>query len=256
MKQRADIQLVECGLTTTRSKAKLLIQSGVVFEGERAIKKAGELVSTDDLRVVEEFKFVGRGGLKLEEALNVFQIDLDSCVIADIGASTGGFTDCCLQNGARKVYAIDVGHGQLDPKLCSHSQVVNLEKTNIRNLDSLDEVVDYCVADLSYISLRLVLEKMFSLLKDGGKCITLFKPQFEAGKENVGKGGIVKESLHEELLDSFYQWSWEQKIYIENVTVSPIKGKHGNREFLLLLSKNQDDTLNEQRWRERLEEIL
>jgi 23S rRNA (cytidine1920-2'-O)/16S rRNA (cytidine1409-2'-O)-methyltransferase len=256
LKQRADVQLVNLGLASTRSKAKLLINSGVVYEGEKQIKKAGELVGEKELRVVEGFKFVGRGGLKLEHALNQFKIDINNLTIADIGASTGGFTDCCLQRGAKKIYAIDVGHDQLDPTLVSHPKVINLEKTNIRDVDSLEQKADCCVADLSYISLRLVLKKMFSLIVEDGYCITLFKPQFEAGKQNVGKGGIVKDQLHKKLLVEFFIWANSEEIFIEDITVSPIKGKQGNREFLLLLSRNKTNAMSDSLFEQKLKDIL
>ena len=248
MKKRADIILVDLGFAATRSKAKLLIQSGVVTQNGNLIKKAGELISVENIHVDQPLKYVGRGGLKLEAAIERFELDFRDKVIADVGASTGGFTDCSLQNGAKLVYAIDVGHGQLAEKLVSDRRVVNMEKTNIRDLEKLEQKVDYCVADLSYISIRLTLERMFNLLIEGGKCVTLFKPQFEAGRENVGKGGIVKESIHKSLLTSFYEWSCEVGIVIEKATISPIRGKQGNREFLFLLSKCPRDASYNDQW--------
>ena len=238
MKERVDILLVATGLAATRSKAKLMIKSGHVFSNEKQIKKAGEMVEADGLRITEEFKYVGRGGFKLEKALEQFNINLVDKIIADIGASTGGFTDCCLQQGAKKVYAVDVGHGQLDPALVKHCDVINMEGQNVRQLESVGEKVDFCVADLSYISLKLVVEKMFYFLKPSGACITLFKPQFEVGKNKIGKGGIVKDKLlHQEVLKDFFMWCLSKKIQVHGITLSPITGKQGNSEYLLYLNK-------------------
>ena len=256
-KKRADILLVEAGLVSTRSKAKLMIKNGSVLWGSSRVKKAGELVTLEGLSVTEEFKYVGRGGFKLEAALEYFKVSLNGAVVADIGASTGGFTDCCLKKGASRVYAIDVGHGQLDPSLISNPSVINLEGCNVRELSKLDEQVDYCVADLSYISLRLVLKNMFLFLKDEGRCITLFKPQFEVGKDNINKTGVVKSaSLHREVLINFYDWSLSNGINVEDIIRSPITGKQGNLEFLLLLSEVSDSAMSREMFSNKIEELI
>lgn len=256
-KKRADILLVEVGLATTRSKAKLMIKNGSVLWGDSVVNKAGEMVTAEGLSVTEEFKYVGRGGFKLEAALDQFNISLKGAVVADIGASTGGFTDCCLKRGAVKVYAVDVGHGQLDPMLIDHPAVVNLEGHNVREMDKLDELVDYCVADLSYISLKLVLTNMFSFLKNGGSCITLFKPQFEVGKDKISKSGVVKESsLHRDVLISFYEWSVQNKVIIQDIMLSPITGKQGNLEFLMHLSKNSESAMTLETFKIKIEELI
>ncbi len=260
MKERVDNLLVKLGLVETRSKAKLLIKKGVVFFNGIAVKKAGELVSiaqADSLMISTPMRYVGRGGEKLEAAIIEFNLDFNQSVVADIGASTGGFTDCVLQHGAQRVYAIDVGHDQLAEVLRQDSRVINMEKTNIRDLKSLPEPVDFCVADLSYISLTMVLNDFFKLLKKQGKSVVLFKPQFEVGKKRVGKGGIVRGKLvHLAALIDFYNWCEQENIRVEKITNSPIRGKQGNREYLLLLSKTNDSYLNPAQFEAAVREIL
>ena len=255
MKQRADLAMVEVGLAPTRSRAKLLIKEGAVWTNDKMVKKPGEMVLGETLRLSHKFRFVGRGGEKLDHALNYFALDMTDLIVADIGASTGGFTDCCLQRGAKKVYAIDVGHDQLASSLIEDSRVINMEGCNIRSLSGLEEQVDFVVADLSYISLRLVLDKMFALLTHSGECVTLFKPQFEVGRENVGKGGIVKnlEQIYTYLL-SFYDWACEHQFYIYGITRSPILGKQGNREFLLHLGQREELLMERQEFMAQVKE--
>lgn len=236
-RQRADELLVNLGLADSRSRAKTLIMMGKVYDGERRIDKAGDLVREDAaLTVREDIPFVSRGGLKLQGALDGFRIDVAGMVAADIGASTGGFTDCLLQRGASHVYAIDVGHGLLDSRLANDPRVTNIERTNIRHLDtaSLAGTCDIVVTDVSFISLTLVLPKMLELMKPSGVLIALIKPQFELTPREIGKGGIVRdEAARQRAVDKVTTFMRETGLRIDGLMPSPIHGQKGNVEFLV-----------------------
>lgn len=244
MKDRVDKVLVTLGMASTRSQATQLVKEGVVYYKNKQVKKPSFLVDGEELEVRKEILFVGRGAHKIEGALNFFDIDPTNMVVADVGASTGGFTDYILKNGASKVYAIDVGHGQLATPLLEDSRVINMEGINIRHDLELDELVDLAVVDLSYISLKLTLDTIISLVKENGKAVVLVKPQFEVGKENIGKGGIVKdEKAKLNSLESLYDWCEEKGYAIRNATISPIKGKTGNTEYFFYFDKTLENHL-------------
>ena len=237
MKIRLDQYLVQHGLIQSRERAKAMIMSGVVFVNEQKVDKAGEMIKEDAKVEVRghDIGYVSRGGLKLEKAMQCFPLTPKGKVCMDIGASTGGFTDCMLQNGAVKVYAVDVGYGQLAWKLRTDERVINMERTNIRYVtpEQLGEPLDLSVVDVSFISLKLVLPVIKTLLKPTGQVLCLIKPQFEAGKEKVGKKGVVREkSTHKEVLDNFVALADELQFKILGLTFSPVKGPEGNIEFL------------------------
>mgnify|MGYP002732356921 CR=1 FL=1 len=241
IKERLDILLTERGLCESRAKAQALIMSGEVYVDGQKCTKAG--TSVCDTSVVEvrgnACPYVSRGGLKLEKALRDFGIDVHGFVCSDSGASTGGFTDCLLQGGAKKVFAIDVGYGQLAWSLRTDARVVCMERTNIRYLtpEQLGELLDFSVVDVSFISLRLVLPAIRALLKPTGQLVCLIKPQFEAGKENVGKKGVVRDpAVHEQVLNDFLTLAASLNLCVRNLTYSPVKGPEGNIEFLGHLS--------------------
>lgn len=235
-KQRLDILLTERGLCDSRSRAQALIMSGEVFVNGQKCDKAGTLIEEDAaLELRGGSRYVSRGGLKLEKALRDFEIDPTGFVCSDSGASTGGFTDCLLQNGAAKVFAIDVGYGQLAWSIRMDPRVVCMERTNIRYVtpERLGEPLDLSVIDVSFISLRIVLPAVRALLKPTGQVICLIKPQFEAGKEKVGKKGVVRDpKVHEEVLNGFLSLAAELGLTVRNLTYSPVKGPEGNIEFL------------------------
>jgi len=235
---RADLLLVELGLAPTRSRAQALIKAGHVFAGETVITKAGQEIGPEtELRVEgTDCPWVSRGGLKLAHALTHFSLSAENAIAIDVGASTGGFTDVLLQNGAAKVYAIDVGHDQLVEQLQTDDRVINLEGVNARYLTTAEvpEPVDVVVCDASFISLTLVLPAALAMVKLGGWCVALIKPQFEAGKENVGKNGVVKDAdLQAAICERIQQWFTEQHWTVVGVTESPVQGPSGNREFLI-----------------------
>lgn len=238
VKKRLDVLLTEQGYADTRSKAQAIIMSGMVYvDGQKADKPGISYEETVSIEVRgETCPYVSRGGLKLEKALRDFGVKPDGFVCSDSGASTGGFTDCLLQQGAKKVFAIDVGYGQLDWKIRSDPRVVVMERTNIRFVTSeqLGEPLDLSVVDVSFISLKLVLPVIKSLLKqDRGQVLCLIKPQFEAGKEKVGKKGVVRDpATHKEVLDNFVALADELEFHILGLTFSPVKGPEGNIEFL------------------------
>lgn len=238
---RLDVLLVQKGLVETREKAKRLIMAGQVEVDRRILFKPGSLVPVEsDLAIRETLPYVSRGGLKLEGALQTFHVDVEGKVAADVGASTGGFTDCLLQHGAAKVYAIDVGYGQLAWKLRQDARVVVLERTNIRYLQGLPEPVDLAVVDVSFISLELVLPVVRRLLKPSGEIIALVKPQFEAGREQVGKGGAVRDpQVHRAVLERIVAWNLAQGLCVYNLMPSPLKGPAGNIEFFIHLKSAQ-----------------
>lgn len=244
-RERLDKLLVDRGLVQSRERARALIMAGQVVVNDHLADKAGTQVALDaDIRLKgEDIPFVSRGGLKLARALDEFGLDVTDVVAIDVGASTGGFTDCLIQRGARKVYAVDVGYGQLAWKLRQDSRVVNLEKTNIRYLepDALAEPPDLAVIDASFISLDKVLPPTLRLIRNGGAVVALIKPQFEVGKGEVGKGGVVRdEGKHREVVENVVSLAESLGLQVCGVTESPILGPKGNREFLIHLIKRQN----------------
>lgn len=242
-KKRLDVLLVEKGFFPTREKAQGAIMAGLVMVGEEKIDKAGTKVEESaSLRILgNHCPYVSRGGLKLAKALEAFPLSLEDKVVLDIGASTGGFTHCSLENGAKKVYAIDVGYGQLAWSLRQDPKVINLERTNIRYLkpEQLEDRGDLATIDVSFISLDKVLPAVIPLLKDRGEIVALVKPQFEAGRSKVGKKGVVKDPLvHLEVLGKVVEKIKELGLSVQGLTFSPIKGPEGNIEFLLYLTKD------------------
>ena len=239
-KQRLDTLILERGLAISIEKARALIMAGQVVVGDHTVDKAGQLVALDaDIRLKgEQLLYVSRGGLKLRKALDEFGVDVTGLVAVDVGSSTGGFTDCLLQAGAVKVFAIDVGYGQLAWKLQQDPRVVSMEKTNIRYVtpDQLDMVPSLAVIDASFIPLAKVLPATVGLLKPGGRIIALIKPQFEVGKGEVGKGGIVRDpAAHEKVIEDVCQTASDLGLKVAGLSESPITGADGNREFLILL---------------------
>lgn len=243
-KVRADELVVRQGLAESRSRAKTLILAGEVRSGDRVILKPGEMI--DDalsLEVRAKLPFVSRGGLKLDHALAEFGIDVTGNIAADLGASTGGFTDCLLQRGAAKVYAIDVGYGQLDYRLRYDPRVVVMERVNARRLDALPEPVDIVCIDVSFISLRLILPVARRLLGDDGSCVALIKPQFEAGRESVGKGGVVRDaSVRRRVVEEIMASARASGFGVRGLVRSPITGPAGNVEYLIWLEAGGKDT--------------
>ena len=242
MKKRLDLLLVEKSLAASREKAKAMIIAGNVYVNGQKEDKAGDLFDEASEVTLHGSKlpYVSRGGLKLEKALQVFPIDLKDTVAVDIGASTGGFTDCMLQNGAKKFYAIDCGYGQLAYTLRQDERVINMERTNIRNVRSEDlgEEADFASVDVSFISLRHVFPVMKTLLKEGGTAVCLIKPQFEAGREKVGKKGVVRDqNTHAEVITAVIRMAQEEGFAVRGLDHSPIKGPEGNIEYLLYLQK-------------------
>lgn len=245
-KQRLDNYLVENGFVETRSKAQSLIMAGEVYIDNQKASKAGEQIKgTEKIEVRSKgLKYVSRGGLKLEKAIKNFPISLSGKVCMDIGASTGGFTDCMLQNGAVKVYSIDVGYGQLAWKLRTDERVVNLERTNFRHVtnEQVTDAIDFFSVDVSFISLKLILPPAFDLLKENGSAVCLIKPQFEAGKENVGKKGVVRDiNIHKEVISNVLEFTKETGFKVRGLDYSPIKGPEGNIEYLMYITKSGDN---------------
>ncbi len=237
MSERLDKALVTQGLLKTRSQASMLIKQGDIFVNDKKELKGSKLISDSDVITVKTRDFyVGRGALKLIHALEAFELNLEGRVIADCGASTGGFTEVALKKGANKVYAIDVGHGQLDETLKMNSRVENYEGINLKHEFSLPEKVDFCVVDLSFISLKLTFKTVHSLLKANGRAVVLIKPQFEAGRERLGKNGIVRDEYIEDIIEEVKSWLKENDFIVEKIIDSPIQGKTGNKEFLALIT--------------------
>ena len=240
MKERLDVLLVQKGFFDNRTRAKAAIMEGRVYIGGAICDKAGTMVREDaeiELRG-DTCPYVGRGGLKLEKALNTFVINLDGCVAMDIGASTGGFTDCMLQRGARRVYSVDVGYGQLDYRLRCDERVVNMEKVNFRYFtpDMIDEKLDFASVDVSFISLSMILPRAAALMKENACLVCLIKPQFEAGREQVGKGGIVRDpAVHREVIRKAIGYAQENGFVFYGLTYSPMTGAKGNIEYLMMI---------------------
>jgi len=236
-KRRLDTLLVERGLAESPEKARAAVLAGKVLVGDRAVAKPGMLIPEGaDVRLVATAPYVSRGGEKLVHALRAFGIDVQDLVAVDVGASSGGFTDCLLQHGARCVYAVDVGYGQLDYRLRQDPRVVPMERVNVRYLRSLPQKAEVATVDVSFIGLEKVLPAIARLLKPGGKIIALLKPQFQARRREVGKGGVVRDPLLQaSLIGRFVAWAVEQRFRILGLTPSPLLGPAGNQEFFLLL---------------------
>ena len=248
MKERLDILLVSRALAPSREKAKAIIMSGnVLVDGQREDKAGSMFNNTAEIVVKENpLPYVSRGGLKLEKAIKHFKLDLQDKTCMDVGSSTGGFTDCMLQNKANKVYAIDVGRGQLDWKLRQDERVICMERTNIRYVTNEDipELVDFSSIDVSFISLTKVLLPVYNLLSEDGEVVCLIKPQFEAGREKVGKKGVVREaSVHQEVILMVGAYAQAIGFVIADVDFSPIKGPEGNIEYLMYLKKQADESV-------------
>jgi 23S rRNA (cytidine1920-2'-O)/16S rRNA (cytidine1409-2'-O)-methyltransferase len=243
MKERLDVLLVRQGMAESREKAKAVIMSGNVYVNDQKEDKAGAMF--DESKVTIEvrgstLKYVSRGGLKLEKAIDKFGVKLEGKICMDIGASTGGFTDCMLQNGAVKVYSVDVGHGQLAWKLRNDERVVCMEKTNFRYMkpEDIGEELDFASVDVSFISLDKILGPAHELLKDGAEMVCLIKPQFEAGKDKVGKKGVVREpEIHVEVIENVFNFTLAKGFEILHLDYSPIRGPEGNIEYLMHIKK-------------------
>lgn len=244
MKKRLDVLLVERGLAPSRERAKAYIMEGKVFVANQREDKPGS--TFDEKSQIElhgkKLAYVSRGGLKLEKALKTFPIDLNSAVCMDIGASTGGFTDCMLQNGASKVYSVDVGYGQFDYTLRQDPRVVLMERCNVRYIrpTDIDDILDFASCDVSFISLSKVLPAIFPIMKDGASMVCLIKPQFEAGRENVGKRGVVRDpKVHKLVISEVFGFTEDIGFKIQGLTFSPIKGPNGNIEYLMYMKKEE-----------------
>lgn len=254
-KERLDVLLVNRGMVESREKAKAIIMTGNVFVNEQREDKAGQKFPVDVYIEIrgKKLKFVSRGGYKLEKALQVFPIDLTDLTCMDVGASTGGFTDCMLQNGAKFVYSIDVGTNQLAWKLRQDERVRSMEKTNIRYVtpEDVGELVDFVSIDVAFISLTKVLEPIRHLMKDGARMVCLIKPQFEAGREKVGKKGVVRDlAVHKEVMEQVITYAKSLGFLIKGLDFSPIRGPEGNIEYLLYIQKMENGaaTFPEDEW--------
>jgi 23S rRNA (cytidine1920-2'-O)/16S rRNA (cytidine1409-2'-O)-methyltransferase len=241
-KIRLDVALTERNLIESREKGKALIMAGKVYVNGQKATKAGAVVTDDDNIEIrgDKLPFVSRGGLKLDKAIHTFNIDLKDKICMDIGASTGGFTDCMLQNNAKKVYSVDVGYGQLAWKLRTDERVVNMERTNFRYVKPSDigEQLDFASVDVSFISLEKILPVMFDLLKDDALSVCLIKPQFEAGRDKVGKKGVVREeSTHVEVIEKITSFAKQTGFSVTGLDFSPVRGPEGNIEYLMLIQK-------------------
>lgn len=248
MKIRLDQYVFEEGYTESRQRAQALIMAGIVYVNNQKVDKAGYMLKeTDKVEVRgKDLKYVSRGGYKLEKAIELYNLDLTDRVCMDIGASTGGFTDCMLQNGAKKVYAVDVGYGQLAWKLRTDERVVNFEKTNIRNVtaEDLEEKINFFSVDVSFISLKHIFPVAYAISTEDVIGACLVKPQFEAGKEKVGKKGVVRDSaVHKEVIINVMEYANQNGFFVKELTFSPIKGPEGNIEFLIVITKNEQDSL-------------
>ena len=249
-KTRLDVAVFEQGYAPSREKAKAIIMAGIVYVNNQKVDKAGfELKEGDVLEVLgKTLQYVSRGGLKLEKAMQEFPITLEGKICMDVGASTGGFTDCMLQNGAVKVYSVDVGYGQLAWKLRTDERVVNLERTNFRyaTREQIPDEVDFASVDVSFISLKHILPNLNTLLATDGQAVCLIKPQFEAGKEKVGKKGVVRDlNVHLEVVENVIKLALENGFSVMGLQFSPIKGPEGNIEYLIYLNKSQEPVVSD-----------
>ena len=264
MKERLDVLLVKQGLADSREKAKACIMSGEVFVNGQREDKAGSAFEEDKVTIEvrgRAMPYVSRGGFKLEKALKQFPLSVQDKICMDIGASTGGFTDCMLQNGAAKVYSVDVGHGQLDWKLRTDERVVCMEKTNFRYMkkDDIEDTLDFASVDVSFISLTKILIPARELLKDHGQMVCLIKPQFEAGREKVGKKGVVRDaSVHREVIEKVLDFAESVGFVVEGLDFSPIKGPEGNIEYLAFLEKGslENGISQKTRWQDEVIRIV
>ncbi len=243
--QRLDVLLAQRGEVASREKARRLIMTGEVYVNNQVVDKPGKQVPGDAVITIRQsgIPYVGRGGLKLQKAIEYFSIDVSEKVAIDVGASTGGFTDCLLQNGSRFVYAVDVGRGQLDWKLRNDERVAVLERTNIRYVkqEQFDQEIDLATIDVSFISLDKVIPVVASLIKTCGQIIALIKPQFEAGRRNVGKGGVVRDpEIHRQVIQNIYDLAMRTGLTVKGLTYSPVRGPAGNIEYLIWLQKGND----------------
>lgn len=249
-KTRLDVAVFEQGYAPSREKAKAIIMAGIVYVNNQKVDKAGfELKEGDVLEVRgKTLQYVSRGGLKLEKAMQKFPITLEGKICMDVGASTGGFTDCMLQNGAVKVYSVDVGYGQLAWKLRTDERVVNLERTNFRYVtrEQIPDEVDFASVDVSFISLKHILPNLNTLLAPDGQAVCLIKPQFEAGKEKVGKKGVVRDlNVHLEVVENVINLALKNGFSVMGLQFSPIKGPEGNIEYLIYLNKSQEPVVSD-----------
>ncbi len=250
LKKRLDVLLVEKGLAESREKAKALIMSGIVYADNQKADKPGDTFSEEITLEVrgKGLPYVSRGGLKLEKAIKKFGVDVEDLVCMDIGASTGGFTDCMLQNGAKKVYAVDVGYGQLSWELRNDSRVVNLERTNARFLtkEQIPEEISFFSVDVSFISLTIILPAIRPLLAKNCRAVCLIKPQFEAGREKVGKKGVVRDkNVHKEVIEKIRDFALQNGFSVLGLTFSPVKGPEGNIEYLIYLQNCEQTVMKE-----------
>lgn len=249
MKERLDVLLCKQGLAESREKAKAMIMAGSVFVNGQREDKAGTAFEEDKVQIElhgSALKYVSRGGLKLEKAVQVFGLRFDDMICMDIGASTGGFTDCMLQNGAVKVYSIDVGHGQLAWKLRNDERVICMEKTNFRYIkpEDLSDPIDFASVDVSFISLSKILPAAHPLLKEYAKMVCLIKPQFEAGRDQVGKKGVVRDpKVHREVIEAAFGYAKETGFRLLKLDYSPIRGPEGNIEYLMEIEKSGEEDL-------------
>lgn len=257
-KERIDVLMFKSGLATSREKAKAMVMAGIVFVGGQRVDKPGTELPEDVLIEMkgQSLPFVSRGGLKLAKAVETFSLPFKDKVVVDIGSSTGGFTDCVLQNGAKRVYAVDVGYGQLDWKLRTDPRVVSMERVNARylNKESIPEQVDWVVSDVAFISITKIFSAMLAILKEDGQVLSLIKPQFEAGREHVGKKGVVKDSLiHKQVLEFVLGQAETMGFYVLGLDYSPIRGPEGNIEYLAWLGLQKGSAID---WRLELESVV
>lgn len=249
-KIRLDSYVFEKGFAESREKAKAYIMAGQVYVNGIKSLKAGLFVKDDDVIEVrgDKLPFVSRGGLKLQKAIDCFGVDVRDCVCMDVGASTGGFTDCMLQHGAKKVYSVDVGYGQLSWKLRTDERVVNLERTNFRYVtdNEIPEIIDFSSVDVSFISLDKIIPVLYNRLKDDGEAVCLIKPQFEAGRENVGKKGVVRDpEIHKAVIEKVIAFTIKNGFSILALDFSPVKGPEGNIEYLIYIKKSTDPSVSD-----------
>ena len=262
MKERLDVILVQEGYAPSREKAKAIIMSGIVYVNGQKEDKAGSFFDTSKSKIEVRGatpKYVSRGGLKLEKAMETWGFKLDGKICMDIGASTGGFTDCMLQNGAEKVYSVDVGHGQLAWKLRNDERVVVMEQTNFRFMkpEDIDDKLDFASVDVSFISLDKILPPARDLLKDDGEMVCLIKPQFEAGREKVGKNGVVRDpAVHEEVVLRIAGFAASIGFEVKAVDFSPIKGPEGNIEYLMYIVKKSETCALPEEMTQQIKEMI